>query len=106
MVNLNTIGFGRVPAGSWTRIYSGPRIQPLPLLNFNFRTVPTGSPTTTVSWTIRLYSASVAYNSRSGSSTCSAAPDVLSPELSLVDVPAVWLDVWIFTNLTIDAKCW
>jgi hypothetical protein len=106
MAVFNDLGFGRVPAGSWTKIYSGPRLQPLPLLNFNFRTVPRGAPTTRVAWTIRLYSASVGYNSRSGTSTCSSAPDTFSPELSLVDAPAVWLDVWIRTDLTIDAKCW
>jgi|SRR3954469_8243248 len=105
-VDFDNLDFGRVNAGTWTKIYSGPRIQPLPLLSFNFRTVPRGSPTTTVTWTIRIYSAAEAYNSRTGTSTCNASPQVLSPELALVDLSAIWLDVWIITNITIDAKCW
>ena len=106
MAVFDNLDYGRVNAGAWTKIYSGPRIQPLPLLNFNFRTVPRGSPTTMVTWTIRIYSAAVGYNSRTGTSTCSASPTTLSPELSLVDLSAVWLDVLIITNITIDAKCW
>jgi hypothetical protein len=34
------------------------------------------------------------------------SPQTFSPELVLADPPAAWLDVWIFTNITIDAKCW
>jgi hypothetical protein len=103
---FDSLDYGRVPAATWTKIYSGPRLQPFPFLSFNFRTVPSGSPTTTVTWTIDVYSTSVAYNRRGGTSTCSSSPTTFSPELVLADPPAAWLDVWIFTNITIDAKCW
>ena len=103
---FDNLAYGRVPATTWTKIYSGPKLQPFPFLNFNFRTVPRGSPGTAVMWTIHVYSSSVVYNSRSGTSTCNSSPTTLSPELVLVDPPAVWLDVWIFTDITIDAKCW
>jgi hypothetical protein len=112
---FDNLDFGRVVAGTWTKIYSGPRLQPAPFLNFNFRTVPRGSATTSTAWVIRVYSAAVGYNSRCGGfsgptcggrATVSSAPDTLSPELLLPDLPAVWLDVWIFTDTTLDAKCW
>jgi hypothetical protein len=112
---FNDLDYGRVQAGTWTKIYSGPRLQPVPLLSFNFRTVPKGSPDTSTAWVIRIYSSSVAYNSRCGGftgPTCGGRatvfgnPDTLSPSLVLADPPSIWLDVWIFTDTTIDAKCW
>lgn len=112
---FDSLDYGRVQAGTWTKIYSGPRLQPAPFLSFNFRSVPLGSPTTSTAWVVRIFSSSVGYNSRCGGfagptcggrATVSAAPQTLSPELTLVDVPAVWLDVVILTDTTIDAKCW
>jgi hypothetical protein len=112
---FDDLDFGRVPAATWTKIYSGLRLQPAPVLSFNFRTIPKGGPDTSTAWIIRVYSSSVGYNSRCGGfpgATCGAratvfgSPETFSPSLVLFDIPAIWLDVWIFTDTTIDAKCW
>jgi hypothetical protein len=54
---VNEAGFGRVSAGVWTGIYSGPAFHVPAVFSVNFRTVPRGTRAFFVTFTWDLYSA-------------------------------------------------
>jgi hypothetical protein len=104
---FSSIGFGRVNAGRWTQIYSGPAVHPLPFMSFNFRAVPSTA-TLTFLRTIDIYNAVFGYHRFAGTSVANPTSviSIWTPELVVADPASPWTNVWILTDTTIDAKCW
>jgi hypothetical protein len=102
---FDKVGFGRVPAGTWTQIYSGPTVHPYPLMLFNFKSVPAVS-TVTFFRMIDIYNTGFGIHRFMGTSAANPMNDITSPELAVADPPSIWTVVRILTDTTIDAKCW
>lgn len=105
MSYFDKVGFGRVPAGKWTQIYSGPTVHPYPLMLFNFKSVPATS-TITFFRIIDIYNTVFGIHRFMGTSPANPMNDITMPELAVADPASIWTVVWILTDTTIDAKCW
>jgi hypothetical protein len=106
---INESGYGRVAAGVWTKIYSGPAVHPGGFFSLYFRTVPSGSPAYFVTYTWDIYSAAVPLYERRSGLTTTAFPttDIASPSDRLWGYTSTpWADIWILTSRTLDAKTW
>ena len=106
---VNDVGFGRVNAGVWTRIYSGPAIHVPAVFSVNFRTVPRGAAAYFVTFTWDLYSAVVPfYDRRTGLvATAFTETDIFAPSIRIGPYTSTpWADVLILVSRTVDAKTW
>ena len=108
-MSVSEFAFGRVNAGTWTKIYSGPAVHPAPFFSLYFRTVPGGTSAYFVTYTWDIYSAVLPFYQRRSGLTTTAFPetDLAVPSDRLWGyVSTPWADIWVLTSRTVDAKTW
>jgi hypothetical protein len=108
-MGISELAFGRVNAGAWTKIYSGPAVHPAPFFSLYFRTVPAGTLAYFVTYTWDIYSAIPPHYQRRTGLITTAFPstDLAAPSDRLWGYTSTpWADILIFTSRTVDAKTW